>query len=250
MSNWNRLFDKLKTLGWLLTMGASMSACATGGTSWKEEVLLHDGSEIIVERSVERGGRHEIGQQPPIKEESLGFTLPDTNESVIWRSQYSEDIGLADFQPLLLDISKRMAYVVAAPVGCLSYNKWGRPNPPYVVFKYQNTTWIRIALQELPAEIKTPNLIFSSPDNEVEKLGKRFVTVAMVQHANRDLRQPEYKTILRESLAGSGVGLTSCPIPTTAAAKLIAPEINGQLLEYNWWPLAQDWLNKTIRGNR
>jgi len=53
----------------------------------------------------------------------------------------------------------------------------------------------------LPAEIKTPNLIFSSPDNEVEKLGKGFVTAAMVQHANSDLTQPEYKTILRTPLS-------------------------------------------------
>lgn len=186
----------------LLIMGGGMSACAVGGsgTSWKEEVLLHDGSKIIVERSVERGGRHEIGQQSPIKKQSLDFILPNTNEGVTWKSQYSEDIGLADFQPLLLDMSKRTAYIVATLVGCLSYNKWGRPNPPYVVFKYDSKTWQRISLQELPTEIKTPNLIFSSPDNEVEKLGKRLVTVAMVQHANSDLTQPEYRTILREPL--------------------------------------------------
>lgn len=225
-----------------------MSACAMGGTSWKEEVLLHDGSKIVVERSVERGGRHEPGQQPPIKEQSLNFTLPSTNENVTWTSEYSEDVGLADFQPLLLDSLQGSTYLVTSPVGCLSYSKWGRPNPPYVVFKYQNKAWSRITLQELPAEIKTPNLIFSSPDNEMQKLGKGFVTAAMVQHANSDLTQPEFKTILREAIRGGG--LTSCPIPTTAAAKPIAPEINGQLLEYNWWPLAQDWLNKTIRGNR
>jgi len=90
----------------------------------------------------------------------------------------------------------------------LSYNKWGRPNPPYVVFKYQNKAWGRITMQELPAEFKTPNLIFSSPDNEVEKLGKGFVTVAMVQHANSDLTQPEFKTILREPYPTAAGG---CP---------------------------------------
>lgn len=46
--------------GFLLVAGISMSACAglfdIGGMSWKEEVLLHDGSAIFVERSIERGG--------------------------------------------------------------------------------------------------------------------------------------------------------------------------------------------------
>lgn len=200
MNNGHSLLRIFRTIGLALTLGVSMSACATGGTSWKEEVLLHDGQKIVVGRSVERGGRHEIGQQPPIKEQSLGFTLPGTNVNVTWKSPYSVDIGLADFQPLSLDIFQETAYVVTVPVGCLSYNKWGRPNPPYIVFKYQNNTWNRIALQELPAKIKTPNLIFSSPDNEVEKLGKSFVSAAMVQQANSDLTQPEYKTILRETL--------------------------------------------------
>lgn len=205
---------QITKLGFLLMMGMSMSAEAGlfgfGGTSWKEEVLLHDGAKIIAERSVERGGRHEIGQQPPVKEESLTFTVPTTNERITWKSGYSEDVGFADFMPILLDIVQGTAYLVSAPVGCLSYNKWGRPNPPYVVFKYESNEWKRILLQELPAEIKTPNLIVSSPDNEVEKLGKSFITAEMVQDANSRLRQPEYKTLLREALPKGSIGITSC----------------------------------------
>ncbi len=126
----------------LVILGGGVSACAMGNkTSWKEEVLLHDGQKTIVERSIERGGRHEIGQQPPVKEESLSFKVLGTNEKVLWTSQYSEDIGYADLGPLLVDVFQKTAYVVAAPVGCLSYNKWGRPNPPYVVFKYGSETW-------------------------------------------------------------------------------------------------------------
>src|SRR5450756_1003531 len=109
------MMKRLTKLGLLLMLGVSMSACAGflgfGGTSWKEEVLLHDGSKIIVERSVARGGRHEVGQQSPIKEESMSFTLPSTNEHITWKSEFSADIGLADFQPLLLDIFQGTAYV-------------------------------------------------------------------------------------------------------------------------------------------
>jgi len=196
---------QITKLGLLLMMGVSMNTNAgffgLSGTSWKEEVLLHDGSKIIASRTVERGGRHEIGQQPPIKEGSLSFTLPTTGESVTWKSEYSQDVGLADFMPLLLDMFQGTVYVVSVPVGCLSYNKWGRPNPPYVIFKYDGKAWQRITLQELPAAIKTPNLIFSSPDNKVKQIGKNFVTAEDVKKINSSLTQPEYKTILREALS-------------------------------------------------
>lgn len=206
MNNGNWLLKAFKATGLALIMGVSFTACGAGKSSWKEEVLLQDGSKIIVERSVDRGGRHEIGQQPPIKEQSFTFAIPKTNESITWKSGFSEDIGLADFQPLLLDISSDTAYVVTHPVGCLSYNKWGRPNPPYIVFKYEGKVWTRIAIQELPADIKTPNMIFSSPDSTVKKLGTHFVKAEMVQEINSSLTQPEFKTILREPIKAGALG--------------------------------------------
>lgn len=199
----NGLLKAFTTIGMALTLGASMSACGNS-TSWKEEALLHDGSKVIVTRTVERGGRHEIGQQPPIKEQSLSFTLPGTNKSVIWEDKFSEDIGTASFLPKLLDIRKGTAYLVAHPMGCLSYNKWGRPNPPYVIFKYQGKEWQRIKLQELPAEIKTPNLIPSSPDDEAKKTGKHIVSAEAIKYMYEGYQQPEYKTILRESVKNAG----------------------------------------------
>jgi hypothetical protein len=77
-----------------------------------------------------------------------------------------------------------------------------------VVLKYERKEWKRIPLQELPSEIKTPNLIISSPDNKVEKIGKSPVSAEMIQQINSGLDQPEYKTILREVLKGGGI--TSC----------------------------------------
>lgn len=206
MSDRHRLLRLVKTICLVLTLGVSVSAYALGGANWKEEVLLHDGSKIIVERSVERGGRHEIGQKPPYKEQRLVFTMPGTNQQVTWEDKFSEDLGSANFLPMLLDIRNDVAYLVASPMGCLSYNKWGRPNPPYVIFGYQGKEWMRIPLQELPAEIKTPNLIFSSPDIAVEKSGKRFISAEMIKQFIDGYKQPEYKTILREAYPDAAGG--------------------------------------------
>jgi hypothetical protein len=46
---------RITNLGLILIMGAGMNSNAGlfgfGGTNWKEEVLLHDGSNIIIKRS-------------------------------------------------------------------------------------------------------------------------------------------------------------------------------------------------------
>lgn len=235
-------------LGLFLVMGVSMNAEAGlfgfGGTSWKEEVLLHDGSKVIVDRSVERGGRHEIGQEPPIKEQNLAFTHPNTNERVTWEDKFTEDVGGANFLPMQLEIRQGTAYLVVHPMGCLSYNKWGRPNPPYVIFKYQNRQWNRITLQEFPVDFKIPNLIFSSPDREATKKGN-IVSAEAIRSMYEGYKQPEYQSILRDAQRPHADSQTSCPIPSNAAAKPIAPEVDGKLLHYNWWPLAQEWLAKT-----
>lgn len=206
MSKQHGLLQLFQGVCFVSIFGACVSAEAGllgfGGDSWKEEVLLHDGSKMIVERTVERGGRHEIGQKPPYNKQSLSFTLPGTNQTITWEDHYSQDIGSANFLPMVLDIFGSTPYLVVSPMGCLSYNKWSRPNPPYVIFQYQSKEWKRIPLQELPAEIKTPNLIFSSPDIEVEKFGKRFIPADMIKQLIDGYKQPEHKTILRETMAG------------------------------------------------
>lgn len=194
---------RASNLGLILMMGVSMSAYSD---SWKEEALLHDGSSIIVERSVDRGGRHEIGQKPPIKEQRLSFVLPSTRQRVTWEDNFSEDIRAASFLPMQIEIFDGTPYLVASPMGCLSYNKWGRPNPPYVIFKYDKKSWQRITLQELPPESKIPNLVISSPDDAAKKAPRGLLSAEFVRKVNSELHQLEFKTILREPLAIANEG--------------------------------------------
>lgn len=194
----------------LMILGGGMSACA-GGTSWKEEVLLHDGSRLTVERSVVRKGRHEPFQRPPIGEESLSFKHPVTHERIRWKDAYGDDVGMSNFGLMMLEVDQKAAYIVAEPRGCLSYNKWGRPNPPYVVFKSQGGDWKRITLKELPARFKTPNLVMASPDEEARQAGGDLVTAEMVSRINNapvaaGSEQLQYKTILREPMKNAAQG--------------------------------------------
>jgi len=135
-------------------LGACMSTTAMGaGDSWKEEVLLHDGQKMMVERSQTYGGRREIGQSPPVKEHKISFKLPGTANSITWTSEYSEELGRTNLKAVALHVLNKKPYIVSVPNLCLSYNKWGRPNPPYVVFRHDGKDWNRIALNELPVEL-------------------------------------------------------------------------------------------------
>ncbi len=170
---------------------------ANGADSWQEEVILQDGNRLIVGRTVERGGRREVGQSPPIKEQNLSFVHPQTGERIVWEDKPTPDIGGANFLPMLLNIDKGVPYLVAYPMGCLAYNKWGRPNPPYVVFKRGQAAWQTVGLDELPLSLATPNLIFSSPDETAQKMGSSVVSAQAIRGLVEVARVPEYRTILR-----------------------------------------------------
>lgn len=251
----HRWLEQIAKLGFLLMMGASMSAEAGflgfGGDSWKEEVQLHDGSKIVVERAQTYGGSREIGQPKPVKEHNITFSVPGTSTRITWKSEYGEDVKNTNFKLLALHILNNTPYIVAVPALCLSYNKWGRPNPPYVVFKYEGKEWKRIPLQNLPVEFKEINLVIATLAEEKAIAAQSLVSAELVKKLNSSLEQSEYRAILREAIKPPAPGsIINCPIATTAAGRPIAPEIAGQVLYYNWWPLAQDWLNKSYRGNK
>ncbi len=203
------------TISLVLTVGVAMNAEAgflgLGGDSWKEEVLLHDGRKVVITRSQTYGGSREIGQPPPIKEHTITFTLPNTDKTIRWTSEYGEDIGRTNFVLLAVHVLNGTPYLVTEPNLCLSYNKWGRPNPPYVVFKYDGTAWQRIPLVDLPTEFSTLNVAISLDSGIVQKMIKRgLVPVEEIQKLNRSLPQPEYQTLLREPVKTGSPGSTNC----------------------------------------
>lgn len=187
----------------ILMMGVSMSANASlfgGSKSWKEEVLLHDGRKIIVERyfnldwpTIESTERKEL-------DETVTFTLPVSNKKITWKTEFNDSTpDLNDLSILLLDVVNGVPYIAARPAGCIGFNKWNRPNPPYIFFKYVGDNWKRIAIEEFPAELSKANVILSSPPTE---LLKPFYTAEQVNAQNNDgIRAEGSRTIIRTPFA-------------------------------------------------
>ena len=185
----------------ILMLGVSMSACSKT-MSWKEEVKLHDGQIIVAERFYNLGGKPTLeSRERAALDSTVTFSLPGTNKKVVWKNDFRDSVPEPNSLNLIrLDIVKGVPYIATYPAGCIAYNKWGRPNPPQVLFKYNNDQWQRLTLAEFPAELISThaNVIVGRP---ATSMLKSFYTVAGVDAENREISTPEYKTILREVLS-------------------------------------------------
>ncbi len=189
-----------------LILGSTMNAHATNTVAWKEEVQFHNGKTLIVTRThtYDPKGFREIGQGPPLVEATVTFTVPGTKKEVTWKSNYGR--GYEDnLSLLLLDFSSGTPFVATHPARCHAYNKWGRPNPPYVFFKFDGE-WKRIPLEQFPADFREANVMLRSTANEhvkkeiqetTDRVG--FVPIEKIKKLNRD-SEKEYRTIAREPI--------------------------------------------------
>jgi len=206
------LFRVCKTIGLMLTLGVSMSACAGlfgHSTGWKEEVQLHDGRVLVVERFYNLGGYPTLdARERAMLDETITFTLPESTKKISWKTEFRQDLPEPNsLGALLLDVVDGVPYLATSPAGCIAYNKWGRPNPPYILFKYINDAWQQIPLKEFPDQLVAANLM-SMP---ASSLLKPYYTVAAAKAQRQDGNINDYaKTILREAVKG-GEGITSCP---------------------------------------
>jgi hypothetical protein len=190
----------------LILTVTSMEACGFLGFG-DTAVLLHDGSKIVVKRWYKRGGNHELGQRPGIKEQTLSFTLPGAWREITWKDDYSEDVGRSNFTLVAFHILNSTPYIIATPRSCLAYNKWGRPNPPYVIFKFEGNEWKRIGLPDLPLAFSNINLVITTSGDEEELVSRALVSAEMVKKLNSSLTQDQFKTIVRTSMDQESMGI-------------------------------------------
>lgn len=180
----------------ILTLGVSMVADAglfgIGGASWKEEVQLHDGTKVVVKRAQTRGGRHEIAQETPIDRHTITFNLPKTDQTVTWETESGPEPEKSSLILLAIDVIGGVPYIVTTPAGCLAYNKWQRPNPPYVFFKFDGKAWQRIVQAEFPAQIREANVVIGTLIRERQLTDYRGVLPAAdVRRLNEEAKNPD-----------------------------------------------------------
>jgi len=212
MSAHHGILKRVAKLGLLLMMGVSMSAEAGlfGNTKgWKEEVQLHDGRVLLIERSFNLGGYPTLdARERRLLDETITFTLPESSQKVVWKTDFDNAVPEPNsLSPLLLDIIGGVPYLATSPAGCIAYNKWGRPNPPYILFKYVNSAWQQIPMKAFPAELAQANLMNMPASSQL----KPFYNVAAVKAKLADGNIAAYaKTIMRVSTPGDGGPATNC----------------------------------------
>lgn len=103
---------------------------------WREEVELSDGSHVWVTRRERRGP---ISGGEPFRGPSQGTKLSqvEIQEGPV-RVAWSERM-----EPMLVQRGPVPGswVVVAAPIWCDEYRKYGSPSPPYVEFVYVDGVW-------------------------------------------------------------------------------------------------------------
>jgi hypothetical protein len=172
------------------------------------------------------GGRSEPGARESSSTfQTVVFNTPagDIEWTTDFRDSQPEPNSLS---LIAFDIVKGVPYIATRPAGCIAYNKWQRPNPPQVLFKYVNRQWVRIGLEEFPMEITQANVVLGRPSTEVLK---PFYSADDVQKENRDVKYLEYRSILREPMANGG---SSC--------EETFPNGKGRALGAGWFKYSKD----------
>ena len=191
----------------IILLSLFLSGCFLGHSAWwKEEVLLHDGQTIIVDRSQKLGGYRTLDAPAYARivlEEKWDFPVPGTRKVVTWRVNKRFPPEGEGLTLIAVDFLQGTPYIATWPGGTIAYNFWGRPNPPYVFFKYDGQSWQRIPLEEFPKEFTEANVVVGLPRSD-RRTGT--LSAAQVREENREGLEPYMTRIIRGGLSDREVG--------------------------------------------
>lgn len=157
-----------------------------GVRQWQEEVALPDGKTIVVERSHVLGNTlnrelSSINSPPDVKSYVISIPLPNGGQAK-WEAEDKDMI------PLALSVSGDVVQVLASPSDCAAYSRFGRPVPPFLVFRYGSGRWVKATIDEFPSAITEANLMIStSTQRAVNEINKGLVTERAVKRLNEDV---------------------------------------------------------------
>lgn len=177
----------MRTSIWLFAVWILIGArTATAGhwDNWKEEVALHDGRVILVERSLYfefkllcgDGGSPSTFCNVPTTNK-ISFKHPDTREEVSWKE---------DFSPVALEIIGRVPYLVVVGTGVpVAMGTYPVCNGiPYLYYRYDKSSsrWELLGEASIPKELAKANMTYGY---ERESKGKLISRAEVARH-NQD----------------------------------------------------------------
>jgi len=141
-----------------------ITACGYGGRTinWKQEVKLGDGRVILLERESKQGPHDPLLNIRMELSQRVAFAHPDSGERIQWEIPN----GLL---PIMLDVEAGVPYFVLRAYTVTDYNTWDCPNPPWLVYRYEQKDWSRTSMEQLPARINEQNLLSSAEGKKFDK---------------------------------------------------------------------------------
>jgi hypothetical protein len=160
MISWNNTLARWGLMGAMGLLIAAVGACKPGDSDalkWTEDVKLPDGRIVTLTRYQEFKGPHEIGDTPNQSDYWLEFKNPTTGELVRWEQKGP---GLST---MALMMDGNFPVLLASPRFGSSRDDFNRPNPPYLLYKYDGS-WRQINVHEIPFKRIRVNMTFAPKD--------------------------------------------------------------------------------------
>ena len=140
--NIRKAFNRM-TLGLLMAVVPLVGGCGEEVLTWTEEVKLLDGRVITVtqKRRIEENIEREAW---------LTFKLPEFGDKeIVWHE---------NLDVMVLNMYEGKLYVVGVPGTIIEYRKYGRPEPLYIGYRFDNFQWTRIPFNGIPEAIYDANM--------------------------------------------------------------------------------------------
>lgn len=129
---------------------------------WTEDVRLPDGRVVTLTRYQEFKGPHELGETPTESDYWFEFRHPDSGETVRWQS----DRHLAT---LALMMDGKVPVLLVKPQFGSSMERFNCPNPPYLLYRYEQGAWTAVPIAQIPVKRLRANMTVS-PDERRKQI--------------------------------------------------------------------------------
>jgi hypothetical protein len=154
----------ISTFTALMTQAAG---CDSRNTTlrWTEDAALPDGRMITLTRYQEFKVLPELGQPRGPTYHWFSLRHPDLKEDIYWED--SGDLGI-----VAIWIREGRVYLLTKPYYEKSKEHYGCPDPPYLLFRFENAKWSSIPIEDIGVAVVQSNMTYGA-DVEVRELIKQ-----------------------------------------------------------------------------